>query len=44
LIIKLPGGKTGRVIEKEFCTNRLQPLLEAVFAGEQDIESLLKLL
>jgi hypothetical protein len=44
LIIKLPGQKTGQVIDKEFCPNLLKPLLEAVFAGEKDTDKLLKIL
>lgn len=43
LIIKLPGQRSGCVIEEEFCTNRLKPLFEAVFAGERDTRRLLDL-
>ena len=44
LIIKLPGQKTGTVIDEEIRTNQLQPLLEAVFAGERDPERLLQII
>jgi hypothetical protein len=44
LIVKLPGEKTGHVIDKEFCTNQFQPLFDAVFAGEKDPQVLLKIL
>jgi len=43
LVIKLPGQQSGMVIDDELRTNRLQPLFEAVFAGEQDTERLVDL-
>ncbi len=44
LIIKLPGQKTGAVIEDPLVTNQLKPFFEAVFAGERDPQRLLQIL
>jgi hypothetical protein len=44
LLIKLPGQRSGQVIEEEFCNNQLALLLEAVFRGQTDSEELVQLL
>jgi hypothetical protein len=42
LIVKLPGQHEPRRIDQRVCTNRLKPLLEAVFDGETDRQRLLE--
>jgi hypothetical protein len=44
LLIKLPGQKAGHVITTAFCPNHLSPLLDAVFAGEKNPQTLLAVL
>ena len=42
LIIKLPNQESGRIIDQQFCTRELLPLLQAVWSGEQDDSRLLR--
>jgi hypothetical protein len=44
LMVKLPGQRTGCVMDDDICTNRLLPLLEAAFHGEATTGELLQVL
>ena len=44
LIVKLPRQTTKHVIDEPFCTNRIGPLLEAVFRGESRTPQLLEVI
>jgi len=44
LIVKLPGQESGLVTDETIATNRLRPLFEMVFSGEQDTRRLMELL
>ena len=44
LIIKLPGQKSGLIVDDELCTNQLKPLFESVFSGQRDPQRLMALI
>ena len=44
LIVKLPRQTTKHIIDEPLCTNRIKPLLEAVFRGETRMHDLLEVI